>query len=416
MNSPWLFRIMLVGIVAGGVAGYLFGPAMLAVAWIGELFLRMLKMVIVPLIVSSMVVGVSALGDVRRIGRIGVYTMAYFAITTGIAVVLGIVLVSSIRPGVGVNLGDVAVPERVAGKEQVGVKDIVLSLVSPNIVDAMAQMDVLPVVIFSLVFGGILSTLGKRGETAIALFDAINEAIIKMVHLIMYVAPLGVFALVASRLGKAGGGDAFLQEVLKIGLYAATVLIGLTIHGAIILPAILRFVARRSPRSYASGMGEAFATAFSTASSSATLPVTLDGTTKRNRVSPAAANFVCPLGATINMDGTALYEAVAVIFIAQAWGIHLGPYQLVVIFLTATLAAIGAAGIPEAGLVTMVIVLRAVDLPIEGIGLILAVDWFLDRCRTTVNVWGDAVGAAVIDRLALPHEGPEEAAREPARA
>ncbi len=391
---------MLTGIVLGGLSAFLFGPKMMVVDWMGQFFLRALKMIIVPLIVSSMVVGVGALGDVRKMRRTGAYTVGYYAVTTGLAVLLGIVLVLIIQPGTRVTIGDTSVPEQVMGKESVGFTDIILSLLSPNIVGSMAEMDILPVIVFSLIFGAILTTLGEKGRKVFAIFDGINEAIMKMVHLIMFLAPVGVFALIAARLGQAGGGMMFVQEVAKIGMYALTVILGLGIHAMVTLPLVLFVFARRSPFAYAGGMAQAFATAFSTASSSATLPVTLEGAIENNKVSPGAANFVCPLGATINMDGTALYESVAVIFIAQASGIILGPYAILVIFLTATLAAIGAAGIPEAGLVTMVIVLRAVDLPLEGIGLILAIDWFLDRIRTTVNVWGDSVGAAVIDRIA----------------
>jgi Na+/H+-dicarboxylate symporter len=198
----------------------------------------------------------------------------------------------------------------------------------------------------------------------------------------------------------------------KIGKYFMTVIIGLGIHAVVVLPILLLILARQSPARYALGMAPALGTAWSTASSSATLPVTLECTEVRNKVSRRSALFVLPIGATINMDGTALYEAVAAIFIAQASGIDLAPGQQVIIFVTATLAAIGAAGIPQAGLVTMVIVLNAVGLPLEGIGLILAIDWFLDRFRTTVNVWGDSVGAAVVDRFFPPSAIPDS--KEPA--
>ncbi len=408
MRQNILLWSMIVGILAGTACGYYFGEQMEVVAWIGQLFLNSLKMIIIPLVVSSMVMGVGTLGDVRKLGRTGGRTVAYYAATTAAAVVLGIALVLVIQPGAGIALGPEAIPDKVAGKEGIGFSDIILSLVSPNIVEAMANMKILPVIVFSLVFGALLTTLGEKGKAVFAVFDGINAAIMKMVHLIMYMAPVGVFALIASQLGKAGGGEAFMAEVMKIGLYGLTVLIGLAIHGAITLPAILWVFAKRPPLEYVAGMGQALATSFSTASSSATLPVTLECTTENNGVRPASANFVLPLGATINMDGTALYEAVAVIFIAQATGIHLGPFELVVIFITATLAAIGAAGIPEAGLVTMVIVLRAVDLPLEGIGLILSIDWFLDRCRTTVNVWGDSIGAAVVDSMVAPDGGADD--------
>jgi Na+/H+-dicarboxylate symporter len=393
-----LLYLLLAGIIAGGLCGWLIGEAMTAWDWIGKLFLNALKMLIVPLIVSSMIMAVAELGDIRRLGRAGSTVLLYYFSTTAIAVLIGILVVNLIQPGGGVTFGEGEIPQVVAGKEK-GISDIVLSLVSPNIVASAARMEVLPLIVFSLFFGGILTTLGEKGKPVVRFFDGVNEAILKMVRLIMWIAPLGVFALVASRLGQAGGGSGVAEEIAKIGKYFFTVLIGLTIHGVIILPLFLRFIAKRRILPYAGGMVEALSTAWSTASSSATLPITMRCAQDHNRVSRRSAMLVMPLGATINMDGTALYEAVAAIFIAQATGYPLGPGEQAIIFLTATLAAIGAAGIPEAGLVTMVIVLNAVGLPLEGIGLILTVDWFLDRFRTTVNVWGDAVGTAVLDRF-----------------
>jgi len=213
---------------------------------------------------------------------------------------------------------------------------------------------------------------------------------------VIALAPVGIFALIAARMGASGGWAGFWPELVRLAWYASTVILGLIIHGLITLPLILLLFARRNVLRYVRNMLTALSTAFSTASSSATLPLTVECVEKKNGISNRVASFVLPLGATINMDGTALYEAVAAVFIAQVYGIALGPVEQVIVFLTATLASIGAAGIPEAGLVTMVMVLRAVDLPIEGISLLLVIDWFLDRCRTTVNVWGDAVGAAVV--------------------
>jgi solute carrier family 1 (high affinity glutamate transporter) protein 1 len=268
----------------------------------------------------------------------------------------------------------------------------------PNIFQALAETNVLAIIIFALIFGGILTTLGDRGRLVIDMVIGCNEAIMKMVHLLMFLAPPGIFALVAGKLGAEGGGEAVWGVVKMLAAYTSTVIAGLAIHCLATLPLILWLVGKRNPLHYAVGVGRALLTAFSTASSSASLPVTIDAVTRNNKVSERSANFVLPLGATVNMDGTALYEAVAVMFIAQAYGIDMGVAEQVIIFLTATLASVGAAGIPEAGLVTMVMVLAAVGLPLEGMALILVIDWFLDRCRTTVNVWGDSVGAAVIDR------------------
>ncbi|HAX46079.1 MAG TPA: sodium:dicarboxylate symporter [Nitrospina sp.] len=397
-NSNILLYLMLTGIVSGGLCGWIFGKEMLIVDWIGEMFLNTLKMLVIPLIVSSMIVGIAGLGDIRKVGRAGTNTIIYFLSTTGFSVVAGLVVVNIMQPGQGVEL-TTEIPDKVAGKASVGITDILKSFVSPNLIHSMAEMDILPVIIFSLVFGGVLTTLGEKGRLVISVFDGINAAIMKIVHLVMYTAPLGVFALVASKLGAAGGGDMFLAELLKIGKFAATVIMGLLFHAVVILPAILYFVAKKNPLTYFKNMSPALTTALSTASSSATLPVTLECVEEENKISRRTTLFVIPLGATVNMDGTALYESIAAIFIAQMVGIHLGFGEQVLVFLTATLAAIGAAGIPEAGLVTMVIVLQAVGLPLEGIGMLLSIDWFLDRLRTSVNVWGDSIGAAVVDRL-----------------
>ncbi|OIO71420.1 MAG: sodium:dicarboxylate symporter [Zetaproteobacteria bacterium CG_4_9_14_3_um_filter_49_83] len=394
-----LLWLMLFGIVAGGVSGYLWGDAMQSVAWLGELFLTSLKMLIVPLVAASVITGVAGLGDVRKLGRLGAYSVAYYACTTFIAVSTGLLMANLWQPGVGVNLPlDLSAPTPKAG--DVGLSDLILSLVHPNIIGAAAEMKLLPIIVFCIFFAAALSTLAEQGKPVIRFFEGLNEAMMTMVEWIMWFAPIGVFALIASKLGSAGGGEAFFNQLAGLAKYAAAVISGLLTH-AVVLSLILLLLARRSVMEYLSHMGSALMTAFSTASSSATLPMTLEGV-KNAGVDNNARRFVLPLGATINMDGTALYEAVAVLFIAQAYGIELGFGQQMVVLLTATMAAIGAAGIPEAGLVTMVIVLEAVGLPLEGIGLILAIDWFLDRCRTTINVYGDAVGAAVVGRLVTP--------------
>ena len=389
---------MLIGISMGGLCGWIFGKEMLVVEWMGEMFLDTLKMLVIPLIISSMIVGITGLGDIRKVGKAGTITLIYFLSTSGIAVMVGIIVVNIMQPGLGVEL-TTDIPEKVAGKESIGITDILTSFVTPNLFESMAKMEILPIIMFSLVFGGVLTTLGEKGKLVISVFDGINIAIMKIVHLVMYFAPLGVFALVSSKLGAAGGGDLFLAELLKIGKFAITVILGLMIHALITLPAILFFVAKQNPLIYFKNMSNALTTALSTASSAATLPVTIECVEEENKISRRTTLFVIPLGATVNMNGTALYESIAAIFIAQMVGIHLALSDQILIFLTATLAAIGAAGIPEAGLVTMVIVLQAVGLPLEGIGMLLSIDWFLDRIRTSVNVWGDSIGAAVVDRL-----------------
>ncbi|HIE42342.1 MAG: dicarboxylate/amino acid:cation symporter [Nitrospinaceae bacterium] len=399
MKKNGLVYLMITGIFLGIFSGWMFGTSMLKVEWIGEMFLDALKMLVVPLIISSMIVGIAGLGDIRKVGKTGFIALVYFMVTTCVAVVIGLAMVNIIQPGIAVEMTVEHIPEKVMGKEAVGITDILKSFISPNLFESMAKMEILPLIVFSLVFGAVLTTLGESGKRAIDFFDTVNSAIMKIVHLLMYFAPIGVFALIASKLGAAGGGDLFLAEIAKIGKYVVTVISALLIHGFLVLPLILYVTTKRNPIIYFKNVTAALTTAFSTASSSATLPVTIECAEENNKVSRKASLFVLPLAATVNMNGTALYESVATLFIAQMLGIHLGFGEQVIVFLTATLAAIGAAGIPEAGLVTMVMVLQSVGLPLEGIGMLLSMDWFLDRCRTTINVWGDSIGAAVIDNL-----------------
>ena len=384
------------------------GGAMANVYWLGEFFLKSLKMIVVPLVMLSVIAGIAQLGDIRKLGRLGGRTVIFYLLTTLAAVITGSLLVNLIRPGNGI---DTAGAEALEKLETMGEKssldvfsDIMLSFVSDNIFASMVEMQMLPIIVFSLLFGAVLSTLGSRGEPLLRVCLAGNDAMMKLVHWIMFVAPVGIFGLVAGKFGREiaeHGPERFYDILNSLALYMGTVIGGLAVHAFVTLPLLLGLLGRRNPLHYARGMASALLTAFSTASSSATLPITLEALEERNRVDPRAAQFVAPLGATLNMDGTALYEAVAAIFIAQAFGVELTILQQIIIVITATLAAVGAAGIPEAGLFTLVIVLQAVGLPLEGASLIVAVDWLLDRFRTTVNVWGDSVGAAVMERIGL---------------
>ena len=409
-NPHHLLIGMLLGIVLGILLGG-FAPSIgLSIAFLGDLFLQALFALVVPLVMSSMIVGIASLGDVRKLGSIGLRTVLFFMTTTGLAVLVGLILVVAIHPGTPTENPNLDSPtaqtsslsERMEDKPTtLGdlFKSILTSLVPKNLFAAMAETQILPLIVFALVFGGVLTTIGEKGTLVIRVFEGINEAMMAIVHLLMWVAPVGIGALLAGRLGEAGGFIGFWPQLASLGMYVGTVLFALAIHAFITLPLALRFLGQRSAPSYAKAMSTPLMTAFSTSSSSATLPLTMDSLIEEAKVSRRVVSFVVPLGATINMNGTALYEAIAAMFIAQTYGIEMGLGATIIVLLTATLSAIGAAGIPEAGLVTMVIVLKAVDLPIEGISLILVVDWFLDRCRTTVNVWGDAVGAAVIDRF-----------------
>ncbi|MDH4158324.1 MAG: dicarboxylate/amino acid:cation symporter [candidate division Zixibacteria bacterium] len=401
-------NIILIGMVAGAVlgvlGGYFAGSLFLSIKFLGTIFLNALKMVVVPLIVASMIVGVTSLGDIRKLGRTAGKTLLYYLATTGFSVIVGIILVNLVRPGEGVEYFGTAIPELVAQSKEKTLVDVVIGLIPDNIVGAAAEGKILPLIVFSLVFGAVLSASGEKARPVIAFFEGLNVAIMKLVILIIYFAPVGVMALIGAIVAERR--DTLDELVTGLGWYAATVIIGLLIHAVITLPLLLRYLGKKRPFTYFVNMGQALATAFTTASSSATLPITMELVEEKNLVDSRAASFVLPLGATINMDGTALYEAVAAIFIAQIYGIDLTVGQQIIVFMTATLASIGAAGIPHAGTVMMVFVLQAVNLPLEGIGLIWAIDWFLDRCRTTVNVWGDSIGAAVIGETAEIKGGP----------
>ena len=390
-----LLWAILAGAILGIFCGWYFGHAMESLAWLGQLFLDALKMTIIPLIIAAVITGIGSIGDVRKLGRLGGLTVLYYTATTALAVFTGLIVVNLIHPGVGVELTDAAHKTATMNKA-VGISDIISSLISPNLFNSAAQTHILPIIVFCLIFGAALTTIGEQGKTLMAFFDGLNEVMMKLVIWIMYFAPIGVFALIAAKLGASGGGAAFWHEISSVGRYIVTVILGLTIHSVVLFLILVTFSKRG--RDYFFDMLRALVTAFGTASSSATLPLTIECATEAG-VDERAVKFVLPLGSTVNMDGTALYEAVAAMFIAQAYGIDMNATQQMIIFITATLAAIGAAGIPQAGLVTMLIVLSAVNLPAEGIGLLLAVDWFLDRIRTTVNVWGDSVGAAVIERV-----------------
>jgi Na+/H+-dicarboxylate symporter len=368
---------------------FVFGPLL---GPIGTIFIKLLKMLIVPLILASMVVGVAKVGDIRKLGKLGGRTFVFYLLTTFASVMVGLFVVNLIKPGKGAPLLSGDVPE--AARSTIGVWDVVLNMIPANPIEAMAKMDILPVIVFALFLGAVLTTMGTRGRPLVDFFESLNEAMMKMADIVIMLTPIGVFALIAKVVADTG-----FSIFANLGKYMFTVLLGLAVHALLTLPLLLKFVGGANPLRYVGRVSPALTTAFSTSSSSATLPVTLDCVEERAGISPKTSSFVLPLGATINMDGTALYESVAAVFIAQVYGIDLTFPQQTMVFLTATLAAIGAAGIPSAGLVTMAIVLKAVGLPLEGIGMILAVDRILDMCRTTVNVWGDTVGCAVISRL-----------------
>ena len=366
---------------------------------LGDLFLRMLKMVSIPLIITSLVSGITGLGRAERLGKMFGRTLLYYLSTSLLAIFVGLALVNIIQPGVG-NAIDAPEQEAAAAAHEEGQSlTMVLfnqlqNMIPANPFDALAKGQFLSIISFSLMFGVCTIWVGGKTASKISeLFDAAFHVMMRLTMVIIELAPIGVFFLMLSATATQGGG------VFKtLGWYMLTVACALLAHAMIVLPAILHFVAKRKPWEYAKAMSPALLTAFSSASSNGTLPLTMTCVEERAGVSNRVGSFVLPLGATINMDGTALYEVVAVLFIAQYSGIDLSLADQLIVAFTALLASIGAAGIPHAGLVMMVIILQAVGLPTESQGLILAVDRVLDMLRTGVNVWSDSCGCAVISR------------------
>ncbi|NOZ40471.1 MAG: dicarboxylate/amino acid:cation symporter [Planctomycetes bacterium] len=366
---------------------------------LGDLFLRMLKMVSIPLIITSLLSGVTGLGHAERLGKMFGRTLLYYLATSLLAIVTGLLMVNLIRPGVTGAEPLVAVAAEGVHQAGKGLGVVLFeqleNMIPPNPFEAIATGNFLSIIAFSLAFG--VCTILVGGTTAKRineLVDAAFQVMMKLTMLIIRIAPLGVFFLMLSATASQGAG-----VFGTLGWYMLAVACALAIHALIVLPAILHFVAKQNPLRFAQAMSPALLTAFSSASSNGTLPLTLTCVEERAKISNRVGSFVLPLGATINMDGTALYEVVAVLFIAQLSGIELPLSQQIVVAFTALLASIGAAGIPHAGLVMMVIILQAVGLPTESQGLIIAVDRVLDMCRTSVNVWSDSCGCAVVSRF-----------------
>ncbi|MCA9249279.1 MAG: dicarboxylate/amino acid:cation symporter [Planctomycetales bacterium] len=376
---------------------------------LGGLFLRLLKMVAVPLIVASLLTGVVGLGRAERLGKMFGRTLAYYVATSMLAIITGLVMVNMIQPGARAEQFDEPAAAEHSGPMGKGLGAVLFeqleTMIPTNPIAALAEGNFLSIISFTLLIGIFTILVGGQAAKQIGnLAEAAFEVIMKMTIAIIHLAPLGVLFMMLS--ATAGQG---IEVFRTLGWYMATVALALLCHACITMPLILKFVARRDPWEYAQAMSPALLTAFSSASSNGTLPLTMTCAEERAGVSNRVTSFVLPLGATVNMDGTALYEAVAVLFIAQYTpGVDLTLSQQIIVAITALLASIGAAGIPHAGLVMMVIILQAVGLPTEAQGLILAVDRVLDMMRTSVNVWSDSCGCAVVSRFETdePDEAP----------
>lgn len=404
----WQILIALVLAVVCGVVfkeGSVFGIGLVSIYdFIGTLFMNGLKMLIVPLVFASIVVGVAGLGSTDGFGRLGLKTMGYYMLTSFFAIVVGLGMVNLMKPGIvdgeplnkTVALSDEtgAALEKVSGRDAGDVVEVFLRLVPDNVFAAAAEMQMLGLIFFALLVGYFTNQLGDhRRELMVTFWKAVNDIMLSITDLVMKFAPFGVFGLVAKVFATTG-----MDAILPVLTFAVTVLLALGIHTFVVLPVLLMVLGRVKPWRHFKAMTPAMITAFSTDSSMATLPVSMECVEKRAGVSNRTTSFVLPLGATINMDGTALYECVAAMFIAQAYGIEMPFAAQFTIVMLALLTSIGVAGIPAASLVAIVIILNATGVPAEGIGLILAVDRLLDMCRTTVNIFSDSCGAVIIGR------------------
>ncbi len=402
---------LLLGVVAGFVAnffdiGWLI-TVLVAIQPIGDGWIRLITMIVVPLVVASLLIGTVSLGDLRKLGRIGGKTIVYYMGTTAIAVTIGLVISNVIRPGSGVDeatrdglaasFEGQAQASMTMAAEKPSTVEILLNMIPRNPVQAAAEMDLLALIVFTVIFGAALTLVETpKKEAVVSFFDGVNQTCMVMIDWIMKLAPYAVFALIAAIVAEFGFD--LLRSLL---VYSLVVVLGLLIHATVTYGTILRVLAGLNPITFFKRIRNPQLIAFSTSSSNATLPVTMETAEEEVGVSNEVASFVLPLGATINMDGTALYQAVAVMFIAQIYGIDLSIVDQLIVVLTATLASVGAAGVPSAGIITLIIVLNSIGLGEYvqgGIALILGVDRILDMIRTSVNVTGDLTASAVIAR------------------
>lgn len=396
---------ILIGIGAGAAFGILFSRMVPYeswspwIKWAGDIFLRGLRMIVIPLVFTSIVLGVAGMGGTAALGRIAGKTILYYVVTTLIAAIIGLVVVNLFQPGVGANLNlTQAAPEIDSGK--VSFIDQIVSIVPDNVFQAMAEGNLLPIIFFAVIFGFFMNKVEeKHANTLRNIFEAIYEVIMKITFFIIRLAPYGVFAIVATVVGaQAGNPETLISMAGSLGVFVLVIWGGMMIHAFLVLPSAVRVFGRINPWRHMAKMSTVLLTAFSTCSSGAALPINIRYSEEKCGISNKIASFVLPLGCTINMNGTALYECVTAIFIAQVYGIELSLVQQMMIVFTALLAAMGSAGIPMAGIVMLTVVLSAVGLPLEGIGMILAVEQLCDMPRSFVNVYGDSCGAVIIAR------------------
>ena len=394
---------MLLGMLVGVMLNILFSSSLISqpsIEWfhtnlvfglfdtVGQIFVRSLKLLVVPLVLVSLICGVSSLGNNSRMGAVALKTVVLYLVTTAIAISLAILTAVIVQPGVGIDL---ALASEFVAKEAPPLKQTLINIFPSNPVESMANGATLQIIVFALLFGFAVTKAGEQGQRIISFFNDLNAVIMKMVMMLMLIAPFGIFCLLAKLFADVGVG-----MIMSLGKYFLTVLFVLLLHSLGVYSLLLKFFTGLSVKTFLSKLRPALALAFSTASSGATMPVTMRTVEQRLGVSKSVSSFTVPLGATINMDGTAIMQGVATVFIAQAYNIGLTFEGYLAVVLTATLASIGTAAVPGVGLVMLVMVLNQVGLPVEGIGLIIGVDRLLDMTRTATNVTGDAMVTTVV--------------------
>jgi len=388
-KSMALWKKIMIGMILGAILGIVWGPDAEMIKPLGTIFINAIKMLIVPLVFCSLVVGVTSMEDTAKMGRIGLKSTILYMSTTAIAITIGLSLALVLTPGEGINM--VQQESAAMVKEAPSLVDTFLNMIPRNPVDALAGGKMLQIIVFAIFLGIALTLSGEKGKPAVRMFESLADAMYKMTEIVMKLAPYGVFALMAWVSGKYG-----LDILLPLIKVIAVVYLGCMLHVAIFYTGLVSIVGRLSPARYLRGLINPAIVAFSTTSSSGTLPATIKASGEELGVSKGISSFVLPLGATINMDGTALYQGVCALFIAQAFGVDLSTSDYLLIILTSTLASIGTAGVPGAGLITLSLVLTTVGLPLEGIAIIAGIDRILDMARTSVNVCGDLMVSTLV--------------------
>ncbi|MBA3660977.1 MAG: dicarboxylate/amino acid:cation symporter [Gammaproteobacteria bacterium] len=391
------FLLILLSIIVGILAGIFFPRETIEVKWIGQLFINLLKLIVLPLIFCALVSAITSIGGMKRLGTIGMYTLGYVLFSVSVAVTIGLILLNIFKPGVGVAANLILASAEPIDLKPIPFSSYILTLFPPNIVAAAAKYEIMPIVFFSIVFAIACLAVGKTSRPVIDFFVGLRDVLIKMIMWLMYLTPLGLFSLLGAAVAEAQLQHLLLQSLKGMMFFILIFLAGLFLQILWQFVALI-LITKRNPKLFLKSASNALLTAFATSSSMATLPVTLM-VAKEQNVNEDVARFVLPFATTINLAGTAMYEAVSALFFCQILGYDLSLLGQLGVFFVAILAGMGATGIPEGGLITMVMVLKSVNVPASAIGLLLPFDRILDRFRTMTNVWGDLVCASIVDHF-----------------